>query len=61
MDSYCNLHWIETTDSKNQRIWEGSAPRGGPFCEEGVGSCMPLTVCKRTGMLQDLLGSVMAR
>lgn len=31
-------------------------PRGGPFCEEGVGSLVPLTVCKRTGMLQDLLG-----
>lgn len=31
-------------------------PRGGPFCEEGVGSRVPLTVCKRTGMLQGLLG-----
>ena len=45
-------------DYKEQKTKDAGrvCPRGGPFCVEGVGSCMPLTVCKRTGTLQDLLG-----
>lgn len=30
MDSYCNLHWRETTDSKRQRMLEGSTQEEGP-------------------------------